>query len=61
MPDNKYIEAVMKAALELDYDTWLKVSRAVTRAFAEKEHKARFNLKLSNNERIKYFYTMGPF
>lgn len=61
MADSKSIEAVMQAALELDYDTWLKVSRAVTRAFAEKEHKARGALKLTETERIKYFFTMGPF
>ena len=61
MADTKDIENIMRAALELDYDTWLKVSRAVTRAFAEKEHKARGSLKLTGTERIKYFYTMGPF
>lgn len=61
MADNKSIEAVMKAALELDFSTWLKVSRAVTRAFAEKEHRARKEMKLNDVERVKYFYTMGQF
>lgn len=61
MADTKSIESVMKAALELDFDTWIKVSRAVTRAFVEKEHKARVDLKLTEIERIKYFYTMGQF
>ena len=61
MADTKSIESVMKAALELDFDTWIKVSRAVTRAFVEKEHKSRVDLKLTEIERIKYFYTMGQF
>lgn len=61
MADGKSIEAVMEAALELDFDTWIKVSRAVTRAFAEKEHSARKELKLNDVERIKYFYTMIQF
>lgn len=61
MADGKSIEAVMEAALELDFDTWIKVSRAVTRAFAEKEHLARKELKLNEVERIKYFYTMTQF
>ncbi len=61
MEDIKNIENVMQAALQLDFDTWIKVSRAVTRTFAEKEHLARKELKLNDVERVKYFYTMIQF
>lgn len=61
MEDTKNIEAVMKAVQALSFENWIKVSKAITRAFAEKEHKARTNLKLEDTERIKYFYTMGQF
>lgn len=56
MPDVKNIEAVMESALSLSFDEWLKVSKAITRAFVEKEHRARNELKLENTERIKYFF-----
>lgn len=55
MPDAREIEAVMNAAQKLSFEEWLKVSKAVTRAFVEKEHRARRELKLENSERIKYF------
>lgn len=55
MGNTKNIEAVMKAAQELNFEEWLLVSKAITRAFAEKEHSARSQLKLSDTERMKYF------
>ncbi len=55
MGNTKNIEAVMKAAQELNFEEWLLVSKAITRAFAEKEHSARRQLKLSDTERMKYF------
>ena len=61
MADNKVIEAVMKAARELSFEEWLLVSKAITRAFAEKEHRQRKELKLQDTERMKYFYTMGQY
>lgn len=45
----------MKAAQELNFEEWLLVSKAITRAFVEKEHIGRKELKLSDTSRIKYF------
>lgn len=62
MPDVKNIEAVMESALSLSFDEWLKVSKAITRAFEEQERRAREGLRLNNTERCKYFYAMdNPF
>lgn len=61
MGNTKNTEAVMIAAQELSFGEWLLVSKAITRAFAEKEHRQRSELKLQDTERIKYFYTMGRF
>ena len=58
MADTKNIEAVMKAAQALSFEDWKKVSKAITRAFAEKEHKQRSELKLQDTERMKLFYKM---
>ena len=52
------IEAVMDAAQVLSFEDWKKVSKAITRAFVEKEHKARTNLKLEDTGRMKLFYKM---
>lgn len=56
MPDITNVEAVINAAQNLSFEEWLKVSKAITRAFVEKEHCARHSLKLENTERIKYFF-----
>lgn len=56
MPDVTNVEAVINAAQKLSFEEWLKVLRAITRAFVEKEHRARNELKLENTERIKYFF-----
>ena len=61
MADTKNIEAVMNAALRLSFEEWKRVSKAITRAFVEKEHRQRSDLKLEGTERIKYFYTMFEF
>lgn len=53
---NENIEAVMKAAQGLNFEEWLKVSKAITRAFAEKEHRQRSDLKLDGIERAMLFY-----
>lgn len=55
------IETIMNAAQGLSFEEWMKTSKAITRAFAEKEHSARKELKLNDVERIKYFYTMIQF
>lgn len=55
MADSKEIEAVMTAAQKLSFEEWLSVSKAITRAFTEKEHQARHELKLNDIERMKYF------
>ena len=56
MPDVTNVEAVINAAQNLSFEEWLKVSKAITRAFVEKEHGARRSLMLDNTERIKYFF-----
>ncbi len=53
---NENIEAVMKAAQGLNFAEWLKVSKAITRAFAEKEHRQRNDLKLDGIERVVLFF-----
>lgn len=53
---NENIEAVMKAAQGLSFAEWLKVSKAITRAFAEKEHRGRNDLKLDGIERVKLYF-----
>ena len=55
MPDER-IEAVMKAAQGLNFAEWLKVSKAITRVFAEKERRQRNDLKLDGIERIKLYF-----
>ncbi len=55
MPDER-IEAVMKAAQGLNFMEWLKVSKAITRAFVEKEHRQRNDLKLDGIERVVLFF-----
>ena len=52
------IEAVMQAATELSYAEWLKVSKAITQTFEEKERRNRSDLKLSGTDRIKYYFNI---
>lgn len=56
--EKEKIEAVMNAAVELSFTEWLQVSKAITRAFVEKEGRQRSELKLSNTDRIKYYFNI---
>lgn len=56
--EKEKIEAVMQAATELSFKEWLKVADAITKAFEEKERKFRSDLKLSNTDRIKFYFNM---
>ena len=61
MGNTKNVEAVMNAAQGLSFEEWIRVSKAITRAFAEKEHRQRNVLKLEDTRRIIYFYKMFEF
>ncbi|MBO5090170.1 MAG: hypothetical protein J6C27_04595 [Clostridia bacterium] len=56
--EKQKIEAVMQAASELNFQEWLKVSRAITKTFEEKEERNRSQLKLSGTDRIKYYFNI---
>ena len=56
--EKQKIEAVMQAASELSFWEWLNVSRAITRAFEEKERRQRSELKLSGTDRMKYYFNI---
>lgn len=56
--EKEKIEAVMNAAAELSFKDWLKVADSITKAFEEKEHKFRSDLKLSNTDRMKFYFNM---
>ena len=56
--EKQKIEAVMQAASELSFWEWINVSRAITRAFEEKEDRQRSELKLSDTDRMKYYFNI---
>lgn len=56
--EKEKIEAVMKAAQELTFSEWLKVSESITKAFEEKERRQRSDLRLVGTDRMKYFYNI---
>ena len=56
--EKQKIEAVMQAASELSFWEWINVSRAITRAFEEKEDRQRSELKLSGTDRMKYYFNI---
>lgn len=56
--EKEKIEAVMQAATELSFTEWLQVSKAITRAFVEKESRQRSQLKLDSTNRIKYYFNI---
>ena len=56
--EKEKIEAVMNAAAELSFKEWLKVADSITKAFEEKERKSRSGLKLSDTDRIKYYFNI---
>lgn len=56
--EKQKIEAVMQAASELSFWEWINVSRAITRAFEEKEGRQRSELRLSGTDRMKYYFNI---
>ncbi len=56
--EKQKIEAVMQAASELSFWEWINVSRAITRAFEEKEDRQRSELRLAGTDRMKYYFNI---